>query len=285
MERFRYSDLLSRLEGFDPWLTGSGLTPHPNDRIHEAFKILRKAEAASRRGRETGTYIDIRPRDWFPIVEALEAHDVFSAFRNDSSPAVAIALKRALSGPIQPIDENQKNRDGRNVWFELALAAEWRLRGATVSIEEPDLCLTRDNITYLVACKRPASEGSIQANIHGAIKQLQRNLEKTPGAPFGVAAISLTCAFNPGDKVFSGDTNALRELLEDELDKRRSYLSLVDDQRICCVIFHLATPSLGGGDVDLLRVSFTAAQELKPSVGSKIFEKHVRDMQSTPKQL
>jgi hypothetical protein len=37
-------ELLQRLEGFDAWLTSLGLTPRPNDRIHEAFKILRKAE-------------------------------------------------------------------------------------------------------------------------------------------------------------------------------------------------------------------------------------------------
>lgn len=91
-------------------------------------------------------------------MEALEAHDVFTAFHNDPSPAIVAALKRALSGPIQPIDENPKNRDSRNIWYELALAAEWRLRGASVSLEEPDLRLTRDSITFLVACKRPANE-------------------------------------------------------------------------------------------------------------------------------
>jgi len=63
MDTFKYSDLLLRLEGFDPWLNSLGLTPHPNDRIHEAFKILRKAEVASRRGHETGIYTDIQPED------------------------------------------------------------------------------------------------------------------------------------------------------------------------------------------------------------------------------
>ena len=60
-------------------------------------RLLRKADNASRKGRETGIYIDISPEDWFPIVEALEAHDVFIAFRNDPSPTIAAALKRALS--------------------------------------------------------------------------------------------------------------------------------------------------------------------------------------------
>lgn len=285
MEKLRYSDLLDRLEGFDPWLTRLGLAPRPNDRIHAAFKILSKAEEASRRGRETGAYVDIDAGDWFPIVEALEAHDVLAAFHSDHSPAIVQALKRALSGPVLAIDENPKNRDGRNIWYELALAAEWRLHGASVALKEPDLRLTRDGITFLVACKRPASEGSIQANIADAIKQLRHNLERAPDNHFGVAAISLSCAFNAGDQVFTGEMNALGSLLESELDKRRPYLSTVKDPRICCVMLQVTTPGLGGSEVDLVRASFSVAQELTPSVGSKTFEAHARDMHGMPKQL
>ena len=284
METFKYSDLLLRLAGFDAWLTSLGLSPCPNDRIHEAFKILRNAEEASRKGQETGVYIDIQPEDWFPIIEALEAHDVFTAFQNEPSPAIGAALKRALAGPVQPIAESPKNRDGRNVWYELALAAEWRLRGASVIVEEPDLRLSRDNITFLVACKRPAKAQSIHANIRDAIEQLQHNLDKTSQGAFGVAAISLGCVFNPGDKVFSGEMNALGDLLKNELDKHRRYLRSVDDPRICCVMFHIATPSVGGENVDLLRASYSVAQELKhPSIGSKTFREHTRDMRSSPR--
>jgi len=286
METIKYSDLLLRLAGFDAWLTRLGLTPRPNDRIHKAFKILRKAEEASQKGRETGAYIDIQPGEWFPIIEALEAHDIFTAFQNEPSPAIGAVLKRALSGPVQPIDESPKNRDGRNIWYELALAAEWRLRGASVMVEEPDLRLTRDHITFLVACKRPAKEQSIHANIRDAIEQLQHNLDKAPQGAFGVAAISLSCIFNPGDKVFSGEVSALGDLLENELDKHRQYLRSVDDPRVCCVMFHIATPSVGGENVDLLRASYSVAQELKhPSIGSKTFREHALDMRSSPKML
>jgi len=284
MESFKYSDLLLGLEGFDHWLRSLGLTPHLNDRIHEAFKILRKAEEASRIGRETGVYTDIQPKDWFPIIESLEAHDVFRAFQNERSPAVAAALKRALSGPSHPIDERPKNRDGRNIWYELALAAEWKLRGAEVLVAEPDLQLIRDGITFLVACKRPAKEHSIHANIRDAIEQLQENFnDASPGA-FGVAAINVSCVFNSGNQVFSGDMNALGNLLETELDKHRRYLVSVDDPRICCVMFDVATPSAGHQKVDLVRASYSVAQELKhPSIGSKTFKEHARDMGSHTK--
>lgn len=285
MDTIRYSDLLLRLEGFDSWLKGLGLTPHLNDRIHKAFKVLRKAEEASRRGQETGIYTNIQPEDWFPIIESLEAYDVFTAFKNDTSHALTVALERALSGPSQPIDESAKNRDGRNIWYELALAAEWKLRGATVVLAEPDLQLIRDDITFLVACKRPAKQRSIHANIRGAIEQLQGNLDKVPQGTFGVAAINLSCIFNPGNKVFSGDPQALGDLVEKELDKHRRYLHSVDDPRICCVMFDIATPTVGGRKVDLLRAYYSVAQELRhPSLGSKTFKEHGQDMMSATRR-
>jgi hypothetical protein len=285
MEKLRYSELLGLLEGFDPWLTSSGLTPRPNDRIHEAIKVLRRAEEASQRGRETGVYEEIQAGDWFPLVEAVEAHDILAAFHSDQSPAVAEVLKRALSGPALPIDETPRNRDGRNIWYELALGAEWRLRGATVSLGEPDLRIARKGLTFLVACKRPANQGSIDANTHDAIKQLRHNLDKSPNSHFGVAAISLSCAFNAGDRVFTGEMSALRSFLEDELNRHRAYLSTIGDHRIYCVVFHLAMPGIAGKEVDLVRASFTVAQEVKPSVGSRIFEEHARAMNDTPKRL
>jgi len=282
VESFNYSELLQHLKGFDAWLTSLGLTPRPNDRIHAAIEVLRRAEELIRKGRETGVYGDIQPRDWFPLIEALEAHDLFLAFQNDPSPAVAEALKRALSGPLQPIHESSKNRDGRNIWFELVLAAEWRLRGAAVCLGEPDLQLIRDGIPFLVACKRPATSESIEANLRSAIKQLQRNLDTSPFGTFGVAAISLSCTFNPGDKVFSGGVQDLGMLVKNPLDQNGPYLRSVNDSRICCVLFHVSTPAVADG-VDLARATFCVLQELHPSVGSKAFMEHGREMLSTPK--
>jgi hypothetical protein len=280
MESFSYCDLLQRLEAFDAWLISLGLTPRPNDRVHEAFKVLRKANDASRKGRETGNYSEIQPGDWFPVIEALEAHDVLLAFQNDPSPAVGPSLKRALSGPLQPIHETSRNREGRNIWFEFALAAEWRLRGASVALGEPDLRLTQDDVTFLVACKRPTTTASIETNLRDAVKQIRRNLDGSPSGTFGVAAISLSCAFNRGDKVFSGEISGLGKLLEDELDRHRPYLRSISDPRICCVLFEVATPAVADG-VDLLRASFSAAQELHPSIGSKTFEKHGQAMRTS----
>lgn len=283
MDAFKYSDLLHHLEDFDQWLIRLGITPHPDDRIHQAFKVLRRADVASRQGRETGRYAYIRPEDWFLIIEALEAYEVFSAFRNDPSPAIAASLKRALSGPIKAADENQKNRDGRNIWYELAVASGWKLRGAEVSVDEPDLRLIRDGITFLVACKRPSNERSVGPNLRNAIKQLQQNLDKKPLNAFGVAMISLSCVFNPGDKVFSGELVALGELVRHELDKHREYLRSVNDPRLCFAIFELTTPSVGEEDVDLARASYSVGVALNDaSFASRAFHQHAQEMCGYP---
>ena len=284
MERITYSKMVSRLEGFDPWLVSLGLKPVPNDRIHEAFKLLRKADEASRIGHETGKYTNIAPDDWFGIVEALEAHDVFAAFHNDAPLAVAPVMKRALSGPARPADENARNRDGRNIWFELALAAEWRLRGAAVSLGEPDLRLTKDDVTFLLACKRPDSIRSVKTSLRFALKQIEDNLEGAPDNCFGVVAISLNRVFNDGNQVFSGKMEVLGDLLAGVLDEYKPYLNkAARNPKFCCVVFHIATPGLGEGGVDMVRASYAVAQELWPSIGSKIFKQHTVEMYS-PKQ-
>jgi hypothetical protein len=283
VEIVSYSDLLRRLDRFDPWLRGLGLTPHLDDRVHQAFKILALADEASRKGRETGAYSPIQPSHWFPIIEALEAHDVLCAFEGDESLSLSSALKRALSGPAQAINEGPKNRDGRNVWFELALAAEWRLRGAAVTIGEPDLRLVRDDVTFFVACKRPDKQESIHANIRDAIGQLTENLRRATEGTYGVTAISLTRVFNRGDKVFSGDLDALETLLQKELENHHRYLRSVDDPRICAIIFHVATPCNFERSVDMSRASYEVIQELEHSAGSRVLEQHVQAMRNATK--
>jgi hypothetical protein len=281
MQTFKYCDLLHRLEGFDDWLRSLGLTPRANDRIHQAFKTLSMADAASRKGRETGQYTNVGAGHLFPLVEALEAHHIFCAFEKESSDTFANALKRALSGPAQPIDEkNKANRDGRNIWFELALAAEWRLRGATVHLGEPDLQLVRDGKTFLVACKRPARENSVRANIRGAISQLNDNLRLAPQDVFGVIAISLSSVLNPGDKYWSGDLEQLGNLLQGlMLQYSRYWRSAESDPRICSIMFHVATPSDIGQKIDVTLATYCLAAPLKDvSAATKVFEKCVREI-------
>jgi hypothetical protein len=50
-------------------------------------------------------------------------------------------LRRALQSSARSRDETSKAAAARNAMFELALAAEWKLLGGVVRIEEPDITL------------------------------------------------------------------------------------------------------------------------------------------------
>ena len=280
MARYRYEEILKRLEGLDQWLSEMGVKAVANDRVHQALDVMRMAEAASRRGRETGEYTNINSRDLFPIIEALEVFEVFCAFEKEKSRPLSETLRRALSGPAHPIHENTQNRDGRNMWFELALAAEWRSRGAQVELGEPDLHLSWEDKRFLVACKRPYREESIRANVRTAISQLNENLKSESKDSFGVIAISLSKVLNPGDKVLDGGPEALDSILARLLEEHKSdWHSAETDSRICAVLFHAVTPADTGNDVDISRVTYTLATEVKEITdGTKAFAEFAREI-------
>lgn len=99
MESFTYSDLLQRLDGFDAWLISIGLTPRPNDRIHEAIKVLRKADEASRKGRETGIYSDIQPGDCSQLSKLWKRMTSFFPFTRPTAHDRADGEKSSIRPP------------------------------------------------------------------------------------------------------------------------------------------------------------------------------------------
>ena len=277
-----YSDLLNERNGFDEWLRDLGIRPRNNDRIHKAFDILRIADAATQKGRETGHYSPIQAEHLFPLIEALEAIDVLHAFRTERSPALAKAVKRALHGPGNPSEEHDEaSRDARNIWFELALAAEWRLRGSRVELGEPDLQLIHNHTKFLIACKRPVRDHAIQANIRGAISQLDKELQSATGHIFGVIAISLTRVFTEGAKYWTGTGKELSSLLyrvtrTHIASLRESY----SDPRICAILFHVATPSDLGREVDVSLTSQLIGEPVHRSAGTLLLKERLEAMVS-----
>ena len=107
------------------------------------------------------------------VVEALEFSDIFRAFEKDDPKVIGPKLERALSGPLRPVDETTKNADGRNIMFELALAAQLRLNGAQVSSGEPDIAVMLSGRRFLIECKMLFREDSVRANVRGAAEQLK----------------------------------------------------------------------------------------------------------------
>ncbi len=284
MRAYKYSEILEGLRDFDDWLLSLGLIPRRNDRVHKAIHALREADVEVRSFHETGQCAKIPPEHLYPLVEALEAWNVYRSFRDYADgPKLKHILERALSGPAQAADEKiGASSDGRNVWFELALAAEWRSRGAIVSIGEPDLRVHRDNCTFLIACKRPATDNSVRANIRGAISQLNDHLRAAPNGEFGVVAISLSRALTAGRKYWQGTLEELGTLVYQLMGHYKDHWrSAAADPRICGILFHVATPTDVGQRVDLSLASYTVAGSLKEtSTGSLIFQQHINAMKA-----
>lgn len=247
LETLKFADLLATLKRLEPWLKELGIDPK-NDRIHSAIDVLRQAEAISKAGRKPPEGKESE-RFYFGLIEAIEIHDIFLAFEKAASPGVKDKLARALSGPHHPADETPRNSDGRNIMFELSLAAELLLRGVPrVEVGEPDIAL-RVGPNYFFECKRPENCHSLRSSIRAAARQLKRNLEQHEGA-CGVVAISTSRIFNRGDKLFvtnSGESGLkqLGELLKKVArSSEPTWPKAEMHPNICGLLFHVSTPAI-----------------------------------------
>ncbi len=273
----RHQEILSTLEGLDPWLQKLGIEPK-HDRIHQAIEIVRKAEEGRHRTRTTGepSVIGNVSTYYFGVTEAFEFYEIFRAFEREEPRILRPKLERALSGTLRPEDEKAENADARNMMFELALAAGWRLLGLDVTIGEPDVTLRLDGVPFLVECKRPFREESIRANVRGAVEQLEEHLAAAEGSQAtGIIAISVSRVFNPGDKIFVAPTENSREKLGDLLEKkmREHELDWVRSElhpRIVAVLFHVSTPGVVEDKDMLTLMTYSALMPAKkegPSFG------------------
>jgi hypothetical protein len=244
VDKIRYATILRNLGGFDDWLTGLGVQVRQSDRAHNAIRILERAEHAFV-NRIDGASAGISNSEYlFSLTEALELQDVYLAFRNHPTQALRERLTRALSGPVLPEAETPKNRDGRNVMFELALGAEWALLGTPVELLEPDLLLRAPNANYLVACKRPDHEHGIRAAVRSAARQLRSALSASPNNYLGIIAVSLSSALNRGRAFFAGGYEQLSEHLNVLMAKHRPTWRTTDfHSRNIAILFHAHTPA------------------------------------------
>lgn len=242
--QLNYSEILRDLQGFDEWLGSLRIPVRSMDRAHYAIQKLQRAHRAFVDG--TDHAAGVSKSDYlFALTEALELRDVFCAFRDYSQPAeLRGRLIRALSGPPLPEAETRKNRDGRNVMFELALGAEWVLCGGKIELIEPDLALRMPSRSYLVACKRPDSEHGIRAAVKDAASQLQRVLPSTGTDHFGIVAVSLSRILNPGKAFFGGTYAQLSALVNGLMGIHRSDWRTTDFHlRNIAVLFYAQTPA------------------------------------------
>jgi hypothetical protein len=264
MQTLKYAAMLAHLERLDPWLQGMGVAPK-NDRIHNAIAILREAEAISKGEQKAPTSGE---KFIFGLTEALEIHGIFTAFENEAPAVLRGKLVRAFSGPYHPAHETSTNSDGRNVMFELSLAAQMRQRGLPIHIGEPDVLLDVGP-GFFIECKRPFRESSIRASIRDAAAQLDTNL-KTDKGKYGMVAVSASRLLNPGDKLFVGPSEHLgAEQLGDMLEKlartnERHWRKLGCSSRIVAVLFHASTPAIFRDKTIIYELSYVQVFSIGP---------------------
>jgi hypothetical protein len=275
LQRYKYAELLANLEGIDRWLHQLGLDSK-QDRVHFAIDVLREAEHGFQEARAAGRAEKIGNIEeyMFGLCEALEIHDIYRAFRDEATDRLSSTLERALSGPHRPALENARNADGRNVGFELALAADLRLRGAAITLEEPDLKIMIDNHHYLLACKRPLRQAGIPACIRGATRQLREHLNNGGEQVHGVVAISVSRILNPGTHFFIRHLEVLGDRVQELLTENKIHCQRAAREvpAICAVLFHIATP----GEIDGLLVRMNFSVLFDAGVPSAAFERLAR---------
>jgi hypothetical protein len=244
MNRLRFSDLLTDLRSADQWLTSLGLKGR-NDRLRQCIEVVATAARGFEEAHCTGqpTKIGRMESYHFGIVEALEFSNVYRAFKEMAPQVIQPKLKPALSGPSQPALETAGNSDGRNMMFELALAAEWKLRGANVQIGEPDITLVCPDASFLFECKRPLRETGIRPSVKDAVQQVAQKL--TNSNTFGAAAVSVAHVLDQGCDIFvtPAEENIGKQLVQKRVDQLlesnyRRWSTTWFEPRVIAVLLH-----------------------------------------------
>lgn len=248
MKTYKFQEILDDLSGLDNWLLAIGIPPS-DDRIHWAIEQMRFATNAFNEFRKTKQPTKIGTATDYPfaLVEALEFRDVLKAFQHEPPKALKGKLSRVLNGPQKPSDETKADNEPRNTMFELALAAEWKLKGLEVAIGEPDITLRIKEVPFFVECKRPFTKYSVRANIGDAAKKLGKKLDADGNEScMGIVSISVSRLLNPGTKVFIAPTEKDMEILGDEVQKIQFEHAKFWDKgtfhdRVIALIYHIAT--------------------------------------------
>jgi hypothetical protein len=236
------------------WVIDLGITRGKFDRLHQITRLVEEAETARTHSKQPDELSIIGSFDnyIYAMAEALEFSQIYLAFRQARPDLIVPKLRRVLDGPFRLRDETTNSNTGRNTAFELALAAEWRLRGAEVEIGEPDITLHIGEISFVVECKRPLRVESVRTNLRAARDQLASVLDQTTTARVGMIAISVSRIFTGGLSLFRANSEADVDVLAEELESflnyyKHEWASLRMAPCIGAVLFHLSIPTDVGG--------------------------------------
>jgi hypothetical protein len=108
-------------------------------------------------------------------------------------------LKRILQGPLCPTEETPSSTDGRNVFVELEMAADFIRQGIQVTGFD-DLKFKFGRTDFSLQCKRPFHPGTVERNVKSAYAQLGRNFKSDHDR--GLLALAVEKALKLDGKIF-----------------------------------------------------------------------------------
>ncbi|MGA2330107.1 MAG: hypothetical protein ABSH05_28045 [Bryobacteraceae bacterium] len=127
------------------------------------------------------------------------------------------ALRDILCGPLAVSSEGPSSSDSRNKFVELELAANLSSAGINL-VGFDDLKFQFEGCRYIVECKRPSHDRTLDNNIEKAYRQLQARLEHSTDR--GIVAIAvekvlgLDCQIHDLDSPASSNEFAILKALE-----------------------------------------------------------------------
>lgn len=130
------------------------------------------------------------------FAEAFRLITIWRAFAGREPSGLAAKLKAFAKGPVLEREERpaKSGNSARDIGFELEMAAYFSAAGPVDLTRGVDVVVSFNGIAAHIECKRPSSVGMIGENLDRAGRQLQRELNKTRLASYGIVAISLAKA-------------------------------------------------------------------------------------------
>lgn len=129
-------------------------------------------------------------------------------------------LKRILQGPLCPTEETTGSSDGRNVFVELEVAADFIRQGILVTGFE-DLKFRFGRSDFSLQCKRPFRPATVERNVRAAYEQLGRDFKSDHDR--GLIALSV-------DKLLGLDGKLLSIKSGSEIEEEVKRLSWILNQ-------------------------------------------------------
>lgn len=108
-------------------------------------------------------------------------------------------LRRAIGGPVDLVDENNKNNAARNHLFEVLVASRFSKPNASLKVDfvsTNDLKLNYRNESYYIECKRISSIKKLGKNVADARDQICSTLKDEPTGK-GLVVVDVSKIINP----------------------------------------------------------------------------------------